>query len=478
MKLTPLTLSAIILLAFAVQDSIAAGPSRSPAGSEKPGFIVVAPRQFHGELREYVAHKQRQLPTSLVALETVLSKTPGVDDAERLKRFLFAEWTERHIGYVLLVGDADVLPVRYMVLDRITPAAFDYAFYPSDLYYSDLATRDGGFEDWNARHDSFHARYFGEVRGEKNKDDPINYDEVDYLPDIAVGRWPVSTPAEVKTVASKTIMYETGLQAGSKAGLQRTGLFSVGGWVDSRPMLDSVAESLPPAWSIERRFYADARRNDDTPPPDWAELCGLLNEGVGVVFHAGHGTDTSWYDCFPMAGLKEVHNADRLPIMISAGCSTARLAALPPYEPYVDVDGREHNGTDHGEVFESPPPPPACYQTGRFNTTGLGERLLRGGPDGAVAYIGCNTGSQPCGLTLLKGMAVELADAGQRRLGDCWSGAIAYYHREERLSKLTPTRDWYPPSIFFQGMKFMLFGDPTLLVPESQTVADSGAYDR
>jgi hypothetical protein len=22
--------------------------------------------------------------------------------------------------------------------------------------------------------------------------------------------------------------------------------------------------------------------------------------------------------------------------------------------------------------------------------------------------------------------------------------------------------DWYPPSIFFQGMKFMLFGDPTL----------------
>jgi Peptidase family C25 len=459
-------LSAFLLFALTVRSGDAAEPSGGPDVSNKPGFIVVAPQQFHEALQDYIAHKRKQFPTTLVALETVLRENPGVDDAERLKRFLFAEWNERHVGYVLLVGDADVLPVRYMVLDRITPAAFDYAFYPSDLYYSDLATRDGRFEDWNARQESFHAGYFGEVRGEKNKDDPINYDEVDYLPDIAVGRWPVSTPEEVQIVASKTIAFETGLQTGSKTGMRRTGLFSVGGWVDSRPVLDSVADSLPPAWSIERRFYADARRNDETPPPDWDELCRLLNDGVGVVFHAGHGTDTSWYDCFPLAGLRDLHNADRLPIMISAGCSTARLAALPPYEAYVDVNGHEHKGTDHGEVFESPPPPPACYQTGRFNTTGLGERLLRGGPDGAVAYIGCNTGSQPCALTLLKGMAVELGDAGHRRLGDCWSGAIAYYFREERLADLAPTSDWYPPSIFFQGMKFMLFGDPTLLLPD------------
>ena len=40
---------------------------------------------------------------------------------------------------MLLVGDATVLPVRYMVLDRVTPAAFDTAFYPSDLYYADVA---------------------------------------------------------------------------------------------------------------------------------------------------------------------------------------------------------------------------------------------------------------------------------------------------------------------------------------------------
>jgi hypothetical protein len=75
----------------------------------------------------------------------------------------------------LLVGDADLVPVRYMVLDRVTPHAFDYAFYPSDVYYADVARRDGSFDDWNARKDGFHANYFGEVRGEKNKTDAINH---------------------------------------------------------------------------------------------------------------------------------------------------------------------------------------------------------------------------------------------------------------------------------------------------------------
>jgi hypothetical protein len=447
--------------------------------SAERSFLIIAPAQFHAELDDYLSHKRQQLPTTLVSLESALG-SPGVDDAERLKRFLFDAREQDHIGYVLLVGDADVLPVRYMTLDRITAEACDYAFYPSDLYYSDLTKPDGSFEDWNAQQEGFHAGYFGEVRGEKNKDDPINFDEVDYLPDIAVGRWPVSTPEQVRVVADKTIAWETGLQTGSRSGLRRTALLSVGGWVDSRPALDRVADSLPDSWSVERRYYADRRRNDGTPAPDWDALSRLLNDGVGFVFHAGHGTDGSWEGCFPLSGLDELHNADRLPVMISAGCSTARLATLPPYEAYLDVDGTEHKGTYHGEVFESPPPPPACYQPEPFNTTGLGEQLLRRGPDGAVAYIGCNTGSQPCGLTLLKGMAAKLGashNSHNSRLGDCWSGAVASYHREERLAELTPTEGWYPPSIFFQGMKFMLFGDPTLALPDSGEVDGKDAGD-
>ena len=163
-----------------------------------------------------------------------------------------------------------------------------------------------------------------------------------------------------------------------------------------------------------------------------------------------------------MRSLSQISNADRLPVMLSAGCSTATCSTLGPYEPYRDVNGKEHKGTDHGEVFSAPPPPPAPYQTGRYNSTGLGEKLLRGQRDGAVAYIGCNTGSQPCALSLVEGFIQSLAHRRATRLGDCWCDAIAYYYAKERLADLQPTASWYPASIFFQGMKFMVLGDPTL----------------
>lgn len=438
------------------------GDARQPAAHNHKKLLVISAGQFHQALHEFVEHKRKQLPTELVSLEAVLRDTAGCDDPERVKRFLYAQWKEHDAGYVLLVGDADVFPVRYMVLDRVTPAAFDYAFYPSDLYYSDLARADGSFDDWNAQREGFHAGYFGEVRGEKNKSEPINFDQIDYRPDIAVGRWPVSTVDEVRIVAAKTMAYETGSGDKERPGLKAAAFFSVAGWVDSRAVMDRLAARLPDDWKKEKRYYSDRQRNDKTPPPNEPQLVALLGAGQRLVFHAGHGQDDQWEQCFSLRGLDRLKNADRLPVMISAGCSTARLATLPPYEPYLDVHGQEHTGSNAGEVFTSPPPPPAAYQKGKFNPTGLGEQLLRRGPNGAVAYIGCNTGSQPCGLTLLDGFSASLAKPQNARLGDAWAGAIACYYDNEHLEKLVPDAGWYPPSIFFQGMKFMLFGDPTL----------------
>ena len=159
--------------------------SAATADNDK-SFLIIAPESFHPALADFVTHKKAQLPTTLVSLEHVLKSTSGVDDPERLKQYLYRAWKDQKLGYVLLVGDADVLPVRYMVLDRNTEPAFN----------------------WNAQKDGFHAQYFGEVRGEHNKSDAINFDNVDYIPDIAVGRWPVSTIDEVKIVATKSIAYE------------------------------------------------------------------------------------------------------------------------------------------------------------------------------------------------------------------------------------------------------------------------------
>ena len=73
--------------------------------------------------------------------------------------------------------------------------------------------------------------YFGEVRGEKNKQDPINFDQVDYRPEIAVGRWPVSTPEEAAGSPPRRIAYEESVLANQKPQLHRAAFLAVTvGW--------------------------------------------------------------------------------------------------------------------------------------------------------------------------------------------------------------------------------------------------------
>ncbi|MFO0962498.1 MAG: C25 family cysteine peptidase [Phycisphaerales bacterium] len=463
----------------------AAAPRDVPP-ADAPRLAIVAPRAWLPALDAFVQAKSARYRVNTIALEDALAAAkddagggapPGSDDPERLKRHLYAEWKRDPAPLsVLLVGDADTVPVRYMSLDRVCEPAFDIAFYPCDLYYADLARADGSFDDWNAARDGHHASYFGEVHGEKHKQDPMNFDRVSYVPEVALGRWPVSTPEQAAAVARKSIEYDasvTAPAAPTAANAPRALLAMVGGWVDARPAMDRIAAALQPRVACDRLYFQDgAAQWSLLDPPDAAHVLAHLNAADAraaprFVLHAGHGADDRWEQSIGTHDIAAMRGAPA--VFMSAGCSTARFATLPPYESYDDVAGARHAGTNAGEIFRAPPPPPATYARGADNRTGLGEELVRAPHGGAVVYIGCNTGSQPAALTLLAGFADGIAQLapepgirdGTVTAGQCWKFALAEYVRRERLMELAPTPDWYPASIFFQGMKFMYFGDPT-----------------
>ena len=422
-----------------------------PQSAPQPALVVVTPRAFVPALDAWLALRRAELPVVVDVLEEVLAAESGVDDAERVKRRLYARWRDG-ARYVLLVGDVGVVPIRSMVLDRVTEPAFDTAFYPCDLYYGDVAERDGFFEDWNAARDGYHAGYFGEVHGEKNKDGPIDFDQVDYVPELAVGRWPVRSFEEAARIARKTVAFARARDAAPP----RTLLVHCDGWIDARPRLDRLSTLLAPRHEVLRCY-------DGSPDePRDAAIAAQLARGAAFVFHAGHGDPGGFDRSLRAHTLLRATNFDTLPIVFSVGCSTAVIGPQAPYEAYLDVHGATHRGTNSGEVFRSPPPPPACRQPPPFDQTSIAERSLREADGGAIAWIGCDTGAQPCALTLLDGFVEALARGDAPRLGDAWIAAIRDYHARERLAELTPTADWYPPSIFFQGMKFVLLGDPSL----------------
>jgi len=413
-------------------------------------FVVLAPAEWRAALEPLVAARAAELRVEFAALEDVQASAEGVDPPERVKRHLYRAWRERGARYALLVGDADTFPVRFMALDRCTAAAANVAFYASDLYYADVAREDGSFDDWNAEREGYHARFFGEVRGECNKDTAIDFDRVSYVPELGLGRWPVSSAAELAAVVAKTVAWRAREHGGA--------LFvHADGWVDERERVKAMAATLAQGgFASESQLFGSA---EGTPTPPTV-LAALQREPV-LALHLGHGSEESWHACLGPAE-RDALAGVRASVMMSVGCSTGHLVNEPPYQAYLDELGVPHRGTNDGEVFAAPPPPPHWLQPGRFNSTGLGERLVRMPSGGALAYLGCVTGAQPCAVTLMEGFVQALGGEPGARLGDAWRAALAHYWKAERLSELVPDDGWYPPSIYFQGMKFVLLGDPTL----------------
>ncbi|HKD36938.1 MAG TPA: C25 family cysteine peptidase, partial [Pirellulales bacterium] len=83
-----------------------AAPSatRAPAAAGKR-LLIVAPQKFQDELQAFITFKKQFRPVEFVTLEKALKAGEGVDDPERLKRFIYRAWKDRGLGYVLLVGD-------------------------------------------------------------------------------------------------------------------------------------------------------------------------------------------------------------------------------------------------------------------------------------------------------------------------------------------------------------------------------------
>ena len=131
----------IALLFFAEFSPASAGqPPSNPRPPANRGLVIVVPRRFEAELKPFVEYRRQSLPVEMAILEDVLAQQSRRGRPREAQAILVLRLAEdARSTMCLLVGDATVLPVRYMVLDRVTPAAFDTAFYPSDLYYADVA---------------------------------------------------------------------------------------------------------------------------------------------------------------------------------------------------------------------------------------------------------------------------------------------------------------------------------------------------
>ncbi|MBN1927241.1 MAG: hypothetical protein JW798_15515 [Prolixibacteraceae bacterium] len=156
-------------------------------------YVIVTSQTLAPVFNEFIAWKKRKgVDISLVTIENIYANYTGDlisginDNAGKLRQFLKDAYNNGYgIDYALLAGDNSIVPIRYGY-DSNTSTNDNYII-PTDLYFSEF---NG---DWKADTDDRHGE---------------PHDNVDFNPEIFVGRIMVTSEAEVKNWTKKVKTYE------------------------------------------------------------------------------------------------------------------------------------------------------------------------------------------------------------------------------------------------------------------------------
>ncbi len=161
-------------------------PDEFPSLSGPPVDLVIITDIGQFSAYERFAHykKLSGYNTIVKTVSWIRQYYDGVDDAERLRRFIRDAVIKWGTGYILLGGDVDYVPTRWVWMG---PIYNDWPMHiTTDLYFSDL---DG---DWNFDGDE----RFGEVE-----------DSLDLFPEVFVSRLPTHSSDQVIDYLHKVEIY-------------------------------------------------------------------------------------------------------------------------------------------------------------------------------------------------------------------------------------------------------------------------------
>ena len=427
------------------------------SSAQQVHLLIITPYDFVDELQPLKNWKDETgRPTTIVTLGEIEEIHLGEvrDQPEKVKKFIADFVATHNTPYVMLAGDSDRFPVRYI---KALNTHGGSKYYPSDLYYMDLWDSNGDFDDWNGN-GNWEIGEFDVAGGSLIAN--VNLDDIDMKPDVAVARVPASTDSEMATFVNKVIDYES---SAHMATWFRNALLVVDGGTGpygSPKKMDAVVPSLDGL--VVSKLYKDSPPyNSIVFPATATEINNKLNQGVGFMSYYGHGNRTmwaGWYDDGEIAGLT---NSKKLPIIFATSCFTGRFHFNLNY--YLDRDGSEYNGGANHRP-EPMPIQPSKYDV--KDNESMAEHFLVKNATGAVGYIGATSGSEHgAWLEPNKGLNpyfYEEYESGVRVLGDLWRGAIDRFIVDLN-DPITGGQHHYS---FWQMHKYILFGDPSLWIPQ------------
>lgn len=357
----------------------------------------------------------------------------------------------------------------------------------SDLYYADLYKTDGSFDSW----DSNNNKLYGEIEFKIANYNPtavINNDNIDFVPDIAVGRIPASTKSQVRTYVNRVIYYEMVTQK-TDSWFKKTILLE--GSNSGSDNNDDIADFLQDqGFTVINHHWSNGLENlSDSQKRDL--VVNYINQGAGLINYIGHGNYNEW-SCLKFSSNEvdnSLQNSEKLPIITAAACYTGKFAPIPPEEKYIDTNNEIHRGTiDGNERFPGPPEysdyafplsiqeehDPDCIAENFLFLPGVPQ-----GTNGAIAYLGERSVGRHWANTLVENF--YKAYETETTIGLMWKEMIIVYYWSQHLNESHTwnyePKEWDTGHMFDEPQKFILFGDPSLHVGGAFNTYLSGNID-
>jgi hypothetical protein len=266
-------------------------------------LVMIAPAQLHAALLPLIQQRQAQgIATKLVDVEDVYDEfSYGVHTAQAVKSFLSyarTNWTVAP-SYVLLVGDSTYDPRNYSLQG-------DNDLVPTKLV--DTEFMETASDDWL-----------------------VDFDN-DSQPDLAIGRIPVRTPAELTTVVNKLLTYDNMAPEAQRTALMVSDTEFAGA-------SQQVAAVLPGGMLV-----TTINRGTDTDAILHQQLIDSLNAGPSIVNFTGHGQMGVWTGggLFATADAWTLTNA-RPSVFVTLSCLNNFS-----HDAYADSVGEALLKSDHG----------------------------------------------------------------------------------------------------------------------------------
>jgi hypothetical protein len=198
LRLTSIVLVTLVSAAVLLgPSSTLAVPADVPVTTE---YLIIAADDLAPEFDRLAATRNTQGIETFVIPASQARMPCLCDEAARIREFLIAVHAQGAgtLRFLLLGGSTDLIPTRY-VPPAMPRTEFPNYGTPSDLYFAAL---DG---TWDADGDGI----FGEIPWRLDNEGDPEDDQVDFDPELAVGRAPVETLEEARRFVNKTLAYDT-----------------------------------------------------------------------------------------------------------------------------------------------------------------------------------------------------------------------------------------------------------------------------